>query len=145
MRKCACHGRIGLAEVIEDCFHGVVQAVEIETVKPDLRLIGAVIPLPQPPDKIQDIAIPPHPLGKPFEPAECIRSHHVAIGASHKFIHSPRVGPIGLDGDAIETELLNQPSGDVCAGCIEFVRAVCGFAEHDNLRFFAALDQSIVV
>lgn len=95
--------------------------------------------LTQPADVIEGIGVPPHPLRKAFEAAQCFHAVHVLAGAAHERVHSIRVRPVGLHREGAEAALFDEAFGNLRALPIELVGAVAGFAEQDKAGVTDAL------
>ena len=113
VRKCSRHCGIGFTQVVQDSFHRLIEAVEVESIEADLLFSSVDIAVAEPTCEVEHITISPHPLWKSFESIECIGCGGVAIRARYKFIHSPRIGPVGFDGHGIEAEFIDESLRDV--------------------------------
>jgi hypothetical protein len=65
-----CGLRVNLVQIIKDRLHRGVQAVEVESVKADLLLIGreGVVVRAEPADEVEHVRVAPHPRREAPEP-----------------------------------------------------------------------------
>ena len=128
-----CFVGIDPVEVADHRLHRRAEAVQIETVEASLGgRIAMGVPLPQPLDEVHDIPVAPHPRRKPLEVAECGRRVGVAREAHHVAVDPVRVGPVALDRDGSEAELVDQPPRDARPLPVELVGPVRRLPdEHD--------------
>jgi len=90
---------------------------------------GRDLAVPKTLDELHDIAVAPHPARKAVEVAErCFRVRIVAGGADPA-VDAIRIGPVGFDGDDVETGSGDERFRQLGAGLVELVGAVRGFAD----------------
>ena len=134
-------------EVSEHGFPGSAQAIEIETVKADLRSAGGklIVICAQPVDELDHRGVAPHPRGKAPEPGERFYCVGVALLAAHIAIHAIGAGPIRLCGNGRKTFFLDEPLGDLGALPIKLVGAVRRRPQQDEARIVDEIHERIIV
>ena len=138
--------RIDLLEVGDHLLDRGVEAVEIEAVEPGgIGGIAAVVVRAQPADEVEHLGVAPHPGREALKAAQRLLGVRVLAGPADVAVDAVGVGPVGLDGDAGETLLLDQPAGDQGALAVELVGAVRGLAEQDEAGVADLLQQRVVV
>ena len=60
-------------------------------------------------------------------------------------VHPIGIGPVSLDGDRVEAELVDQSPGETGALSVELVRPVRRFADHDDVPVPNQFEQRVVV
>jgi hypothetical protein len=142
--------RIDAVEVHEDCICRGVEAVEVHAVEIDhaarrrascARLVVSA----EPARELDHLLVAPHPGGKAAERGERGVGVGVAGSALHPPIQSTHVGPVGFDGDGVETLLLEQPLRDARALVVELVAAVRRLAEEHEARVADPIEERVVV
>ncbi len=123
-----------------------MQRVEIQAVEPRAacRLLP-LVPAAQPVDESHHHVVAPHPAGKPDEVAKRVACRRVTARQTDPAVHAIGVGPVGLDGDEIETGALDQRARDLRARLIELVRAVRRFADQHDVGIGDEIEQRVSV
>ena len=101
--------------------------------------------LAQPADEVEDVGVPPHPGRETLEAGKRVRGLGVLAGAAHEAVDPERVGPVGLDGDGVESLLANEAFRQDGALPVELVRAVRGLADQDEARAADPVEERVVV
>ncbi len=119
-------------------------AVEVETVETDLRRPVRICG-PQPFDEFLDDGVAPHPLRESPKRVERLGRRAVFTHGADVPVDAVGVGPVALDGDRLESLLLDESSGHVGPSRVELVRAVAGLADQNQSRVTDEIEQLVVV
>jgi hypothetical protein len=143
--------RIHGFEVGDDLLDRSKEAVEVETVKPDL---GALVPqlpaepvvvIAEPADEVEHDRVAPHPGREALEAAQGLLGGSILAAAAHVAVHAVGVGPVAFDGDRAEALVLDEPPGDGRPLFVELVRAVARLADEHVVGVTDDVHQRVVV
>src|SRR5438046_3362410 len=117
---------VDFPEIAYHRFDGGEERIEIDAIETDATItrMNFLIEIAQPADEIEHVGIAPHPRRKANEIGERIDRLLVVADAANVAIHAIRIGPVGFDGDDVESALGDQSLRDLRAIAIELVRAV---------------------
>ncbi len=117
---------IDLVQILDHRLDRRPQAVEVEPVETGLggRVPLRVVAGPEPLDEAQDVAVAPHPGGKSKEPLQGGIGVRVARHPHHVSVHPVRIGPVPLNGDHGEAQLVDESPGDTGTLAVELMGPV---------------------
>jgi len=100
---------------------------------------------PQPPYKVQNIRISPHPTREPFEIAQGLQCRLIRAATLNVTIDSQGVGPIRFPGNDRESLLLNEPFRYLRPCLIEFMRSMRRLAQQHEFGVTDQFQQRIII
>ncbi len=130
--RAACRLRIDFVQEIQHCSHGGMQAVEVQPVETSPLGMPVLVVIAQPPDKIENIGIAPHPRRKSSEACKCIDRFFVFTFKPDKLINAIGVRPVCFHSDCGKPLFRDQALGDLRAQAIELVGSMRSFSDQNE-------------
>ena len=136
---------IDFVQEIQHCSHGGMQAVEIQPIETSALGMPVLVVIAQPPNKIENIGVAPHPCGKSPEARKRVDRFFVFTFKLNKLVNAIRVRPVCFHGDCGKPLFRDQALGDLRAQAIELVGSMRGLSEQDESRVANHLEQRIEI
>src|SRR5688500_18281623 len=139
--------RIDILQIIQHGLHRCVEAVQVKSEKADLWRFRRkiVIVSSQPPDEVQHIGVPPHPLWKSLETRQRLVCAPVGCVAANVAVDAVCVREVRLDSHGRKALFPYQSFGYLSPLPVKLMGSVRGFTQEHKTRIANEIDQSVIV